>query len=37
MADEINTSAAAPTGTEGEAPAAKKSKRKGKKLSLIHI
>ncbi|QDE68413.1 MULTISPECIES: 30S ribosomal protein S11 [Myxococcus] len=40
MADEINTSAAAPTGTEGEAPAAKKSKRKGKKSILngvVHI
>ncbi len=39
MADEINT-AAAPTGTEGEAPAAKKSKRKGKKNILngvVHI
>ncbi|MFP2961215.1 30S ribosomal protein S11 [Myxococcus sp. MxC21-1] len=38
MADEINTSAAAPT--EGEAPAAKKSKRKGKKSILngvVHI
>lgn len=40
MADEINTSAAAPTGTEGEAPAAKKAKRKGKKSILngvVHI
>lgn len=40
MADEINTSAAAPTGAEGEAPAAKKSKRKGKKSILngvVHI
>jgi len=39
MADEINT-AAAPAGTEGEAPAAKKSKRKGKKNILngvVHI
>ncbi|NVJ00440.1 30S ribosomal protein S11 [Myxococcus sp. AM001] len=36
----MNTSAAAPTGTEGEAPAAKKSKRKGKKSILngvVHI
>jgi small subunit ribosomal protein S11 len=39
MADEINT-AAAPAGAEGEAPAAKKSKRKGKKNILngvVHI
>jgi small subunit ribosomal protein S11 len=41
MADETNTSAAAPAGAEGaEAPAAKKAKRKGKKNILngvVHI
>lgn len=39
MADEATT-AAAPTGAEGEAPAAKKTKRKGKKSILngvVHI
>ncbi|MBJ6762950.1 30S ribosomal protein S11 [Myxococcaceae bacterium JPH2] len=39
MADETNT-AAAPAGAEGEAPAAKKAKRKGKKSILngvVHI